>query len=79
MTVMVALQLLYMSAQNHTDDGIHSYHGYLDTWEIPGLEDHLNIVQTWAEANFGLTKPDFWMSKLLLRNFFERWLRLQSS
>ena len=21
---------------NHTDDGIHSDHGYLETWEIPG-------------------------------------------
>ncbi len=21
---------------NHTDDGIHSDHDYLDTWEIPG-------------------------------------------
>ncbi len=39
---------------NHTDDDIHSDHGYLETWEIPGgppfllqsLYDFLNFFLT---------------------------------
>ncbi len=32
----ITLRLLYMSPQNHTDNGIQSDLGYPDTWLIPG-------------------------------------------
>ncbi len=30
------LKAALYACQNHTDDDIHSDHGYLETWEIPG-------------------------------------------
>ena len=30
------LKAVLYACPNHTDGGIHSDHGYLETWEIPG-------------------------------------------